>query len=1321
MLKRLLVALTSLALLLGAAALIWQANPAKAQGQPHTFTLYAPYIAKDVFANGSPSSIQLSISTSIASNGNINYRIQMTNLADKAVNVLPLEFGYDASVLKFLAATHTPDSSPPGVLRWNNLAAFSDIGPLGPAGSATATKSFTITMGAVVCPEGGIVSVHALVSGAIDSDNQVIAPAQVSSSQQVCTPLQISKSLNNLPTGQALIRDVVTFTIAITNPVANSSAPAGLQNVTGPIVVDRFNPDALHFRSASLQMQNGSFSPISPTKPITGTPVGSVTFQDALSNVTLTPGQSMRLNVTFNVEACSSAIGTTNVGEVNVVGATGLPVRAGTSSAVLKIICPNIQVTKKIQSPASGVVGLNDTITFTIAVQAVGNQPINIIPLQDIFDNTMLQYVSASPAPSGVPIGGNIDWDDLLKQRGSALNPGETITATVAMKAIGCPVGGTTANRARVGNGIASGGGYGFGVPQSSDTIEVNIVCPRVTVEKRLVTPRSGLIQELGSDAIYEVVVRNSGNLPLVTIPLTDTFNANIFNLVSTSVPASGNSNGTLTWTNLASSSPLLPGQSISVLMTLRAKACPAINQTTFSNRAGVTTAQATFRGTTLAVPASLSSADIDVVCAQVKLTKTLVSPPDRVVSPGVANRSTLTFRIDITNTGNITVTRMPLVDSWDPAYLDYNRADVAPDEIIAGKLTWQNLAAADRGGPLKPGEHRAITILLRPIGCPPNQTVFNEAVIDNALAIAQGAGVPTPLPRISAFADARIACPAVEVEKTVEVQPNCDIVGINQNVVFDIVVRNTGNSTLATIPLTDTFESNYLQFVSADPPPNSSTTSGSGQTATGLLTWTNIAGPLPNGFARGLPPGQSFTVKVTFKTLRSTGDIQRSPARYTLNRAGVTGALDEYGFVAKPAISRPAQLRIAQADLYIEMTQAVQYPTVAVNQSITDTFGMAPWPSQMSNRVVVPGELITYTIRYGNRGPFDEAPFVRIQDVIPAGTIYVGHTQGDCVNSDIRNGCFIGTLSPGQNGQFTVTVRVPTLSESNGAIKPGQTLVNTITIASGFSPTGPQCGVADYFNSDNTATWSTDVLSDFGDAPVTPVGSGNSSLPGYGTNATGVYNGNYIHEWLGRAVSGERSMTDANDPDGEMNAAPGTLNGDHQDDGVFFRNPFAPGGPEVPRVYQPGELAVSARLRVAVASVAGNRYGPDPSKQLYITAWADNNRNGVFGDPGDMLMFRWHGYPGGTDDYGNTWPADQTAIQLDNIPIRVPGETGWMLVRVRLSYGVPDPRPDVVLDYGETEDYLIGVFPGLNWDNYLPPPGLPQPRPPFPAPGLTQ
>ena len=46
--------------------------------------------------------------------------------------------------------------------------------------------------------------------------------------------------------------------------------------------------------------------------------------------------------------------------------------------------------------------------------------------------------------------------------------------------------------------------------------------------------------------------------------------------------------------------------------------------------------------------------------------------------------------------------------------------------------------------------------------------------------------------------------------------------------ITYTYIVRNTGNSTLTTIPLTDTYEANYLQFLSADPAPNSNTMAAS-------------------------------------------------------------------------------------------------------------------------------------------------------------------------------------------------------------------------------------------------------------------------------------------------------------------------------------------------------------------------------------------------------------------------------------------------------------------------------------------------------------
>ncbi len=1323
MVKRLWFVVASLGLVLSAAVLLWRVDGAEAQ---QTRRSYFPLITRSARVASSVTTLQVGVAGALQPNGNVLYTVRITNTAAVGVSVLPLDFSYNSNYLQFLSAQYTPDITGAGVLRWNDLTQFPAVGDLGPAGSPTATRTFTILMDPILCPEGGMLAVQVYISGAISATNELLPPTGSSASQRLCTAVQISKSLVDLPSGQALVGDLVTYQIVITNPVENASAPPALRTLRNLQVTDRFNPDILAFRSALLGTGNG-FTPISPTTPITTTPTGSVDFLTPLQNVTLEPGQSLTLRITFEVRACSSEAGTVNIAEVGSPRAQGtLVTQARARAPLLRIICPNIQVTKRVQTTQQGPIAFGEQVTFTIAVKATGNQAINVVPMQDTFDPSVLRFVDADPQPSGRDIGGQLVWDDLNRARGRSLQPGEVYTVTARFEVIGCPTGGSTANRATIGNAIASGGGYGFTAPQSSDTVEFDVACPKLEVEKRLLFPRSGLVLDERQTAVFQVTVRNTGNLPLATIPMTDTFNLRadasggvtppLYEFVSASVQPTSQTGSTLRWTNLAAASPLQPGDSIAVLITLRTLTCPTTNAPiTTLNSVGVSGAQANFRTSTLPVPADFATAEVDYVCARLSISKTLVAPTTGAVSPLDPTRNELTFRIQITNTGNITVTKLPLVDDYDPGILQYVRADTSftPDIPGQGSLTWSDLTKPSPNGigqPLRPGQRISFTVTFRAIGCPNNSIVPGNQLISNKVTItgARGyeprSGQEADIPNVYASADARIACPQLEIEKRLLVAPDCDIVGVNQNIDYEIIIRNRGNTTIATLPLTDTFESYYLEFVSATPQPDGPPTlRGSGQSQTGTLNWSDLTQPEPRGFARDLPPGESLTVRVRFRTLRSTYDIVRSPARYTINRAGITGAVDEYGFRPQPVESGPVPVRIAQADLRIQMFQSSPYPEVRVNPSnqITDTLRIGgPNTDQLSTRVVVPGELITYTVQFRNEGP-DEANAIRITDIIPQGTRYVRHTLLRCEGRDIREGCFLGTLGAGQSETFQVVVQVPKVSDPDFTTPPGTTLVNTIRIESGFTPTGPTCGIPDYLNQDNVSRWSTDVLGDFGDAPASTVAG--LVDPGYGTGVTGTYNGNYIHEWLGRWVSGERSATDTQDPDGAPNLNP--FNYDFYDDGVFFRNPWNTSVPTTQRIYIPAERAVTARVIVSAREPNSNRYGLENSKRIFVKAWADVNHNGVFDDPNDQVMFTWNGAPGQQGSDGSSWDRSQP-YQILDLPIRVPSTPGYMVVRVRLSYG-SEPTPTGALDYGETEDYIIGVFIG---SDFPAPPGPPQP-----------
>jgi hypothetical protein len=103
-----------------------------------------------------------------------------------------------------------------------------------------------------------------------------------------------------------------------------------------------------------------------------------------------------------------------------------------------------------------------------------------------------------------------------------------------------------------------------------------------------------------------------------------------------------------------------------------------------------------------------------------------------------------------------------------------------------------------------------------------------------------------------------------------------------NDVVTFTISINNNGSVTLDVIPLVDDHDHRFLAFKTAIPSPEEVITD------TGSTFWHDLTGPLPYGFDRNLPPGESFTVTTIFTIV---GDITR-----TTNTAVVTGVVDVYG-----------------------------------------------------------------------------------------------------------------------------------------------------------------------------------------------------------------------------------------------------------------------------------------------------------------------------------------------------------------------------------------------------------------------------------------
>lgn len=90
--------------------------------------------------------------------------------------------------------------------------------------------------------------------------------------------------------------------------------------------------------------------------------------------------------------------------------------------------------------------------------------------------------------------------------------------------------------------------------------------------------------------------------------------------------------------------------------------------------------------------------------------------------------------------------------------------------------------------------------------------------------------------------------------------------VAVGSNVVFQIVVENTGNVSLSNVSLADTYDHSHIDFQSANPAPTAT------DEADGILEWDDLL-PSPDGDDVGVwDPGESRTVTATFRALAVDG-----------------------------------------------------------------------------------------------------------------------------------------------------------------------------------------------------------------------------------------------------------------------------------------------------------------------------------------------------------------------------------------------------------------------------------------------------------------
>ena len=137
--------------------------------------------------------------------------------------------------------------------------------------------------------------------------------------------------------------------------------------------------------------------------------------------------------------------------------------------------------------------------------------------------------------------------------------------------------------------------------------------------------------------------------------------------------------------------------------------------------------------------PPRQGQVDIPLAIGRYDLDKRLLNPANGLASAG----QIITFGLTITNTGNISITKLPLRDTFDESHLTFLTAAPPPHLTASGVITWSDLATPTLGGPLPPNGTIGITLTFAVDQIPATiTTTLNVARVEGALG-SDGSRLP--------------------------------------------------------------------------------------------------------------------------------------------------------------------------------------------------------------------------------------------------------------------------------------------------------------------------------------------------------------------------------------------------------------------------------------------------------------------------------------------------------------------------------------------------------------------------------------------------
>ena len=758
------------------------------------------------------------------------FMINITNTGQTNLTAIPVADTFNGSAMGFYSSNVSFNfaSNTTGLVNFTNI--VSAANPLIPGASLQIDLTFNTTNPSILTSNNVSVGQVADFNGN-NPDN---------------TSASANLTINGIP--NATVDDVlvtvspinvsggILFLINITNN--------GQTNITSLTLLDTFDKSSLQFDLANV------------TATASSNLTGQINYSNLTSNFgSITPNQTILIALNFTATS-ATANATNNVTITNIVDLNGNPVANDSASTGVEVQgAANLSITKALLTPNATNVSL--LVQFLITINNTGQTNLTSITLNDTFDGSYLQFDWANVTPTtSSNDSGFINFLNLTNTAALAINQSIQIQLNFTARASTVnTTNNVTTNLANITLAKDQFNNDVINRPFVMSTVRINDL-PNLTVTKTLLTPA---IVNRTQTVRFLVVLNNTGQTNITTLPLNDTFNGSAiaFTASNVSFASASNTSGEVLFTGLASAaSPLVIGAFIAIELNFTA-VTESFNTT---NNATVHTPR-DMNDNTLDAPSSRGDFEIVQIngIANITINKTRTTV-------FTTNRTELVrFQITINNTGETAITNLTLNDTYNGSFLGFLGANKTIDlaNNASGSLHFPNVITTA----LQPNQTLQIEINFSAVETTVGQAenATTNTIIVQSLTDENGNSIPS-LSGYNHSDTVRINNrPNISIEKGLLSESTTNT---SQLIRYRINITNNGETNLNNLTFNDTFNGTAIGFVA------SNTTFESASNASGFVVFANLVSA-----ASPLAPNQTRVIDVNFTAIAPSLSTNNSAA----------------------------------------------------------------------------------------------------------------------------------------------------------------------------------------------------------------------------------------------------------------------------------------------------------------------------------------------------------------------------------------------------------------------------------------------------------